>query len=159
MLQEGREVRAGAEIANVGFFAFNGRRIGLAPFSIRASLKVPLFEDGAAERAWDRARDFANELLERRHGGSRKVWTGDGDIDVEVCDGMIEKLALLLHPFGGADEAFLFRIPTAEDDGALWPPALVDAARRCHARLLAWRRCRCWDRLHRRPKRRDDCPR
>ena len=33
---------------------------------------------------------------------------------------------MLLDPFCGTNEAFFFGVPTAENDGALWPPTLRD---------------------------------
>jgi hypothetical protein len=39
---------------------------------------------------------------------------------------VLEGFCVLLHPLGRADEAFFFGVPTAEDDGALGPPALLE---------------------------------
>jgi hypothetical protein len=33
---------------------------------------------------------------------------------------------VLLHPLGRADQAFFLGVPTAKDDGALRPPALLE---------------------------------
>ena len=38
---------------------------------------------------------------------------------------MLQFLRVLLHPLGRADQAFLFGVPTAEDHGALRPPAVL----------------------------------
>ena len=125
VLQEGREVRAGAEVADVDLFALDGRRIGAAMLVAAERLDVPLVKNRAGHRAGNGAGDVADKLLERGHGRGGEIRTGDGDIDIEVGDGVVERAALLLDPFGRADEAFFLGIPTAEDDGAARPPALM----------------------------------
>ena len=103
-----------------------GRCIG-AVVLIRRRLAAPSTRrKRAADGAGDGAGDFADELLERGHGGGGEVGAGDGDIDVEVGDGVLQALRVLLDPFGRADQAFFLGVPTAEDDGALGAPALLE---------------------------------
>ncbi len=100
-------------------------------FEARCSLPV----EGLSRHCWktdpatglgtERAMSRTNSLSEGT-AAAEKSGTGDGHIDIEVGDGAIERAALLLDPFGGADEALLFGVPTAEDDGALGPPALTE---------------------------------
>ena len=93
---------------------------------LAGALCAPLMIDRAGTRAGNGAGDVADKLLERGHGGGGEIWPGDGDIDVEIGDGVVEGVALLLNPFGRADEAFLFGVPTAKDDGAAGTPALME---------------------------------
>ena len=87
---------------------------------------LPLVVDGAAFGAGDFFGDFADELLERGDGGGVEVGAGDADVGVEVGDGVGEDFFVLLGPLGGAHEAFFFGVPTADDDGALGLPALLE---------------------------------
>ncbi len=70
--------------------------------------------------------DFADELFERGHGGGGELGAGDAYVHVEVGNGVIHCLGVLFHPLGRTDEAFLFRVPTAEKDGSLGLPALLE---------------------------------
>ena len=128
MLQEGREVRSRAEIADVHFFALDGRRVGVVMLVAAERLDAPLEKNRAGHGTGNGAGNVANKLLERGHGRGGEIGTGDGDIDIEVGDGVVERAALLLDPFGGTDEAFFFGVPTAEDDGAARAPALAKRA-------------------------------
>ena len=157
MLQEGREVRTGAEIADVHFFALDGRRVGAAMLVAGGGFETPLLEDGSIDGAGNGAGDVANKLLERRHGGSGKIRTRDGNIDIEIGHGAVESAALLLDPFRGADEALFFSVPTAEEDGALGPPALAQQRADAVHGLEHGGGAARWDPPRRRPRRRDDC--
>src|SRR6185369_8000885 len=99
VLEEGREVRTGAEIANAHFFARNGWGIGGAMFVFTVPVGAPLLVDGIAHGAGDRFCDLAHELFERRNSGSGEVGPGDSYVNVEVGDCMIECLGVLLDPF------------------------------------------------------------
>src|ERR1700722_16069391 len=57
---------------------------------------------------------------------AEKFVPGDGDVDVEIGDGLVEGVTLLLNPFGRAHEAFFLSVPTAKDDGAARTPALME---------------------------------
>ena len=63
-------------------------------------VRPPLLVDGAAHWAGDGAGDFADKLLEGGHGGGGEVRARDGDVDVEVGDGLLQCLRVLLHPLG-----------------------------------------------------------
>src|ERR1039458_10191972 len=126
MLQEGREVRSRAKVADVYLFALNGRRVGAAMLIAAERLDVPLEKNRTGHGIGNGASNVTNKFLERRHSRGGEIRTGDGHIDIEVGDRVVESTGLLLDPFGGTDEAFFFSVPTAEDDGAARPPALVN---------------------------------
>ncbi len=159
VLQEGREIRSRAEIANVHFFSRNGGRVRLVAFISARGIAAPRHIHGATERAGHRSRNAPHEFLERRHGGCSEIRSRNCDIDIEVGDRMIQGMALLLHPLRGTDQAFLLGIPTAKDHGPFGAPALAQKRARCRAQLQASRPCRWRDRLRHRPTHRDDCRR
>jgi len=47
---------------------------------------------------WELSGEFAEELFERRNGGGGEIWAGDCYIRVEVGNGAVEALAVLLKP-------------------------------------------------------------
>ena len=50
---------------------------------------------------------------------------GDGDVGVEIGDGMGEMGSMVFGPLGRAHQALLFGVPAAEDDAALGLPTLL----------------------------------
>ena len=102
MLDEGRVVGAGAEVADAdvdvgsGFGASARRRRCVR--SGAGLVGLPLVVDGAALGAGDFAGDLADELLERGHGGGVEVGAGDADVGVEVGDGVGEVACRAARP-------------------------------------------------------------
>src|ERR1700690_1635976 len=108
------------------FFALDGRRVRFVMLVARGRLAAPLDKNGAGHRAGNGAGYIADEIFERGHGSGGEIRPGDSHVYVEVGDGAVESAALLLDPFGRADEAFLFGVPTAKDDGAARTPSLKE---------------------------------
>ena len=95
------------------------------PFSCILTL-LPGVVDGSALRAGDVLGYLADELLQGWNGGGAKVWTCNAYVGVEVGNGMLQAVGVVLDPLGGTDEAFFFGVPGTDDDGALWLPALLE---------------------------------
>ena len=99
MLQEGREVGAGAEVADMDLFRF-GRGIGAAMLVALKMGVSPLVIHGCAQRAGNRAGEFAEKLLEGRDSGGGEIRAGDAYVHVEVGDGAIKGFGVLFDPLG-----------------------------------------------------------
>ncbi len=126
VLDEGGVVGAGAEGADA--YVGVGCGTGAATVGVigRGGLRgLPLVVDGAALGAGDLVGELADELLEGGDGGGVEVGAGDGDVGVEVGDGVGEDFFVLFGPLGGAHEALFFGVPTADDDGALRDASLA----------------------------------
>ena len=131
MLEERGVVGAGAEIADADGVGVRGRLMGVEVAAVLRLRGVFAWPASTGRRrcrpwGWGLLGDFANELLERGDGGGVEVRAGDADVGVEVGDGVGEFGGVLLGPLGGADEAFFFGVPAADDDGALGLPALLE---------------------------------
>ena len=99
---------------------------------------LPLVVDAAALGTGHRLGDIAQVLLQAGHRRRAEVGPGNRDIHVEVRHSARQFLGVLLGKLGRADQAFFFRIPTGEDQGALGTPSglqqLSDAMHRFQLR-------------------------
>ena len=86
---------------------------------------LPLFVDGSAEGTGNGAGEFAEELLQGGNSGGGEIRAGDGYVHVEVGDGAIEGIGVLLDPLRGAHETLFLGVPTAEDNCAFGAPTLA----------------------------------
>src|SRR5271163_575372 len=77
----------------------------------------------AAFGGWHGFGDLADKLFQSRDARRAKLPAGDGYVHVEVGGCVGEVVSVIFAPFSGADQAFLFGVPTADHDGALWFPA------------------------------------
>jgi len=96
MLKEGREVRAGAEIANRNLFA----SLACGKAALGGLIGPPLLVDTAAQRTGNRAGQLAEKLLERGNGVGGELRPGDGDVCVEVGHDTLHRRGVLFHPLG-----------------------------------------------------------
>ena len=98
MLQEGRIIRAAAEIANVhiamiGVAAALGKRTGVGALATKAgglALNLPGIVDGASLRAGHTPGNVAQKLFEAGNAGGPEVRTRDAHVHIEICYGVPE---------------------------------------------------------------------
>src|SRR6266851_1090050 len=129
MLEERRVVRAAAQISygHVGLRLRGGRFVGNCSWLLltRAVVLVRLLPSlihGTALGARYGFGYVAQKLLQARHCRRPELGARDGNVHVEIRRGSRQLRLVLLHPFGGANQALFFAIPTAEDQRALGPP-------------------------------------
>ena len=98
VLQERCKVGTRTQVTDADLFIACGRRIRSLVFVVLAALHSPLLINRSAHGAGNGAGQIAEKLFQRRHGGGREIRTRDCYVHVEVRHGMVERLALLLHP-------------------------------------------------------------
>ena len=129
MLEERGVVGAATQVADVDVVGEMRVDVLLVETVVDVALGVerllclPLVVDGGSFGAGHLFGDVANELFQGGNGGRGEIGPGDGDIRIEVGDGMFEMPGVAFGPFGRADQALLFGVPAAEDDSPLGAPA------------------------------------
>jgi len=117
-------IGTGAQRADSQVGAIAGFRAVLGAGGGGDGLKLRALPDGKfCFRVLNIAGDIVDELFKRMGTFGVEIAAAVG-VGVDVDDGMFHQVvAVVLHPFGGADQAGLFAIPGAIDDGALRLPA------------------------------------
>src|ERR1035438_107454 len=147
VLQEGGVVGTAAEIADANIVLDGGcrfcwstrglrlRRLGTLLLLLRGS-GFPLIVYAATFRTGHGLGHVAQVLLQTWHRRSAEVGAGNGHVHVEVGDGPAEFLGVLLGELGRAYQAFLLRIPTGKNDGALRVPSGLEQLSRSEERRV-----------------------